>query len=92
MARTKVKRNIETIDLTGDSDDEKAPSQAPKNARLSENSTASTPAEDYNDDDAGEEIDGIVSSSQDALNQAFANYELYGNSNLAVIMQYLTLS
>ncbi|KAI9667568.1 MAG: hypothetical protein M1821_000384 [Bathelium mastoideum] len=75
MPRTKLKRDVEAIDLTGDSDDENAARQAPLKPRLSQNSTASTTAEESENDD--EEADGFV-PSQEALDQAFANFQLYG--------------
>ena len=87
MARTKLKRDVDTIDLTGDSDDQDISRQAPKATRLSHGSTASTPAE--GNDDAEEDIDDII-PSQEHLNQAFASYELYGSSNQDVLMNHLT--
>ena len=83
MVRTKLKRSMEVVDLTSDSDAPNGTQQsASKTLRHSQNSTASTAAEDYDDKD-DEDDDGFV-PSQEALNQVFANYELYGKSGTLV--------
>ncbi|KAL9074423.1 MAG: hypothetical protein Q9157_004383 [Trypethelium eluteriae] len=95
MPRAKLKRNADTIDLTGDSDDpnELRPTQNPqhmKTPRVSEGSTASTAAEDYLDDDDEAETDGFI-QSQEALNQAFTNYVPYGTLRSKIVgVRYYT--